>query len=230
MNAVDVSVALLAMPESELAVLLLRGPGTVWATPSAPLTAQHGLTQTAEAALADGAGIRGVPLEQLYTLDAEGGEARVQVAYMGLTRAERHAVAPGDGVVEARWFTLSDLPALAPDTDATVRLARTRVRAKAAYSPIVMNLLPAVFTLGDLQVAYESVLGASLDTRNFRRDAVAGGIVEDTGRTRAEGPGRPARLFRARPGSFAVDAGERRALRALEGALDDSRIGDENTP
>lgn len=228
MNGVLVSVALLAMPDAKLSVLLLRGPGTVWGLPAAPLPAGERLVTTAEGALRDAVGVSGVSLEQLYTLDGRPGEEPVQVAYLGLTRAGRHALTPGEDVVDAAWFTFSDLPALAPGAAATVSLARTRVQAKAAYSPIVMELLPATFTLGDLQRAYEAALQAPLDTRNFRRDVVSAGIVEDVGRTRAEGPGRPARLFRARPGSFAVDAGERRALRAIEESLEDSPETREN--
>lgn len=219
MKAVLVSVALLAIPEDELSILLLREPGTVWGLPGTPLPEGERLVATAEAALRTRAGVSGVSLEQLYTLDGAPGEEPVQVAYLGLTRAGRHTLAPGEGVVDAAWFALSDLPALGPGAGAAVALARTRVQAKAAYSPVVMDLLPATFTLGELQAAYETALAAPLDTRNFRRDVVAAGIVEDVGRTRAEGPGRPARLYRARPGSFAVDAGERRALRAIEEAL-----------
>lgn len=229
MNTVLVSVALLAMPRAELSVLLLREPGTVWGLPGAPLGEGRRLIATAEEALHDRAGVGGVSLEQLYTLDGSPGQAPVLVAYLGLTRAERHSLTPGEGVVDAAWFPLSDLPALGPGAAATVSLARTRLQAKSAYSPIVMELLPATFTLGELQTAYEAALDAPLDTRNFRRDVVAAGIVEDVGRTRADGPGRPARLYRARPGSFAVDAGERRALRAIEGALSAPVDGDEKS-
>ena len=57
---------------------------------------------------------------------------------------------------------------------------------------------------------YEAVVGGHLDVRNFRRDLRAAGVIEPTGATRREGPGRPAQVYRYVPGAFAVDAEERR--------------------
>jgi 8-oxo-dGTP diphosphatase len=91
------------------------------------------------------------------------------------------------------------------------------VRSKASYAPIALQFLPETFTLGELQTVYEAVLGRALDTRNFRRDVLAAGVVEPTGRTRAEGPGRPALLYRSAGGDFQVLARERRIARAISG-------------
>jgi 8-oxo-dGTP diphosphatase len=66
-----------------------------------------------------------------------------------------------------------------------------------------------------LQTVYEAVLGGPLDTRNFRRDVLAAGVVEPVGRVRADAPGRPARLYRSVGGDFAVVARERRIRRAI---------------
>ena len=65
------------------------------------------------------------------------------------------------------------------------------------------------------------VLGERLDTRNFRRDVLAAGIVEEAGTARRAGPGRPARLYRSRGTEFAVIARERRIA---------GRIGRTDTP
>lgn len=60
----------------------------------------------------------------------------------------------------------------------------------------VFSLLPECFTLGELQAAYELLLGKSVD--NFRRKV--SGSVEETGAMR-EGKGfRPAKLYRKRMG------------------------------
>jgi hypothetical protein len=61
------------------------------------------------------------------------------------------------------------------------------------------------------------VAAPALIDPNFRRDVLAAGVVEATGRTRAEGPGRPALLYRSAGGDFQVLARERRIARAIAG-------------
>ncbi len=222
MKTVRVETVVASVRERRPHALLVRLPGSVWTLPGAEVPAATTLEGAAQAALAEQTGVRGAALEQLYTFDRDGGEA-VCVAYLCLVPAERHPLAPGTGVVEVRWFAMDDLPALADGDAEVLDYGRSRLRAKAAYAPIALQLLPDVFTLGELQIAYEAVLGHALDTRNFRRDVLAAGIVEPVGRARADGPGRPAELYRSRSGDFQVLAPERRIARAIAGPPDGSR-------
>jgi 8-oxo-dGTP diphosphatase len=216
MKDVRVELAVMTVRERALEALLLRLPGSVWTLPGAPVGGGTGLEPAAAAALAAQTGVRGIALEQLYTFDRKGGDA-VTVAYMALIAAERQPLAPGPEAVEVRWFPLGDLPALAADSREVLEYAHSRLRAKAAYAPIAFGLLPDAFTLGELRAAYEAVLGHELDPRNFRRDVLAAGVVEPVGRVRADGPGRPARLYRQTAGEFQVLARERRIARAIAG-------------
>jgi hypothetical protein len=59
--------------------------------------------------------------------------------------------------------------------------------------------LPALFTLTDLQQAYELLLGRRLHKASFRRALHASWLVEPTDGWRSEGRGRPAQLFRYSP-------------------------------
>jgi 8-oxo-dGTP diphosphatase len=211
---VAVDLAVLTARAHLLSALLVRLPGSHWALPSVAVGAGATLEAAALEALAEQTGVSGVALEQLYTFDRAGGEG-VGVAYLALIAAERHPLTPGPGVVEVRWFPLGDLPALDPDAAEVLAYGHQRLRAKAAYAPIAFQLLPEAFTLGDLQSVYEAVLGHGLDTRNFRRDVLAAGVVEPVGRLREEGPGRPARLYRFTGGEFQVLARERRIARAI---------------
>jgi 8-oxo-dGTP diphosphatase len=122
--------------------------------------------------------------------------------------------------VEVRWFAHDDLPVLADGEDAVVAYGLARLRAKTAYAPVAVNLLPEMFTLGEMQAVYEALLGRELDSRNFRRDVLAAGVVDKSGEVRAEGRGRPARLYRSAGGHFAVDARERRAARQISSGDD----------
>jgi hypothetical protein len=73
-----------------------------------------------------------------------------------------------------------------------------RLRAKIKYRPVVFELMPPDFTLGQLQRAVEALAGRALHKQNFRRLIDQQGLVEETGAVSAETGGRPARLYRFR--------------------------------
>jgi 8-oxo-dGTP diphosphatase len=73
------------------------------------------------------------------------------------------------------------------------------VRRRMDYSPVAFRLLPAVFTLSELQRMYEMLLGRRLHKASFRRALQAAFLVEPTDEWRGEGRGRPAQLFRYAP-------------------------------
>lgn len=214
MKNVRAEIVVISVRDGVTQALLLRLPGSVWALPGAPVAPGATLEEAALVALREQTGIRGAALEQLYTFDRDGGEG-VCVAHLCLVAPELHALSPGPGIVEVRWFPMDDPPALTADAAAVLRYGRSRVRSKASYAPIALQLLPETFTLGDLQAVYEAVLGHALDTRNFRRDVLHAGIVRPTGTSRGDGPGRPAGLYRSAGGDFQVLARERRIARAI---------------
>lgn len=73
-----------------------------------------------------------------------------------------------------------------------------RLRAKIKYRPVVFELMPPDFTLGQLQRAVEALAGRPLHKQNFRRQVEQQGLVEETGAMTAGTGGRPAKLFRFR--------------------------------
>lgn len=76
--------------------------------------------------------------------------------------------------------------------------AIARLRAKLKYRPVVFELLPAEFTLTELQHTVEAISGRHLHKQNFRRLVEAGALVEPTGVMSMQTGGRPAALFRFR--------------------------------
>jgi 8-oxo-dGTP diphosphatase len=85
---------------------------------------------------------------------------------------------------------------LAFDHTEIVRYAVTRLQAKLEYTNAAMSLLPQTFALSDLQSVYESILGQSLDKRNFQKKFLSLGLLEPTDDMRTGGKHRPARLYR----------------------------------
>lgn len=215
---VRIETAVFTALDGRLDVLLGRVGGGTWSLPVAGPADSRVLDDAAAHAVDAMAGVRGIAMEQLYTFDRGGEE--VAVAYLALIDAGRHPISPGPDVAEVRWFPHDDLPALADGQEAVVGYGLQRLRAKTAYAPVAVNLLPELFTLGEMQSVYEVLLGRALDARNFRRDVLRAGVVEESGEVRAEGRGRPARLYRSAGGFFAVDARERRVAKAISSGDD----------
>lgn len=227
---VAVDVVLLTVVERRLHVLLWQRPyppfAQDWALPGTFSRPDERLDDTPRRALADKGGIEADRIEQLATYDqppvgpAPGRDPRgrvVSVAYLALVRdgAQRAL----EDASRVRWVPVDAVPGrLAFDHERILADGVARLRAKARYSSLPFALLDEPFTLPELHATYEAVLGVEIDERNFRRDLHAAGVLDDTGDTRAAGPGRPARLYRRRPGAFAVDGEERRIAERIREA------------
>lgn len=87
---------------------------------------------------------------------------------------------------------------MAADHRRMLATALGRLRGKLKYRPVVFELLPPEFTLGQLQRVVEALTGACVHKQNFRRLIETAGLVEGTGRLDHGTGGRPAELFRFR--------------------------------
>jgi 8-oxo-dGTP diphosphatase len=172
----------------------------MWAIPGGFVGIDESLEEAALRELEEETGVQDVYLEQLYTFGDPGRDPRgrvITVAYFVLVPAPAIDPRAGDDAVEARWWSMHDLPPLAFDHARILAYALQRLRYKLEYTAVGFELLPEPFTLSELQAAYEVILGEALDKRNFRRKILSAGIIEETGRYRT-GEGRPAKLYRFR--------------------------------
>ena len=78
---------------------------------------------------------------------------------------------------EAKWFLLNRMPPLIFDHKQMVKKAKERLQEKVVAHPIGFELLPAKFTLPQLQSLYEAIYGASLDKRNFTKKILSIGVL-----------------------------------------------------
>ena len=144
------------------------------------------------------AGIRDVYMEQLYTFGATDRDPSgrvVSVAYYALVKPSALQLAPGEGASDVRWFPIDKVPALAFDHAEILDKAYERLRTKVRYQPLGFELLPESFTLSELQMLYERILGQPLDKRNFRKWILARDLLKPLDRHR-QTRGRPAQLYR----------------------------------
>ncbi|MCC7412428.1 MAG: NUDIX hydrolase [Gammaproteobacteria bacterium] len=203
--AVTTDVVLFTIRAGRLELLLVRRRhepfAGCWALPGGFLDIDEDLDTCAARELEEETGVRGVYLEQLYTFGAPERDPRervIAVAYYGLAPADTIEVQAGSDAGAAAWFARDALPGLAFDHARIVELAHRRLAAKLSYSTIALQLLPREFTLSRVQAVYEVILGRPLDKRNFRRQLLALGCLQETDEHQRDGNHRPARLYRVR--------------------------------
>jgi 8-oxo-dGTP diphosphatase len=198
--ACTIDVVLLTAVGSQLAVLLCRAPDgrEKWIL---PWDAQRP-AETMEAAagrVAKAASV-GEPawLEQVGAFGdgkRHPSESEISVGYVGLV--PMGTPSPVGGVYA--WFTLSDVPQLAPRQRLILDSAVSMIRVRMDQSPVAFRLLPPMLTLTELQQMYELLLGKRLHKASFRRALQAAWLVEPSDEWRSEGRGRPAQLYRYSP-------------------------------
>jgi 8-oxo-dGTP diphosphatase len=175
-TSVAVDNVVLSFSANSLRVLLvLRGSEpfrNMWALPGGFVQPDESLEAAALRELREETGIRNAFIEQLYTFGAAHRDPRgrvVSVAYYALVKPSKSQPVAGDDAVQVKWFDITDLPKLAFDHREIITYAFSQLKQKFRYQPICFELLPAEFTLTQLQRLYESVLEMSLDKRNFRK-------------------------------------------------------------
>ncbi len=127
-------------------------------------------------------------------------EARVvTVGYYSLVKMEDYNPKADSFASETVWMNLSDVPQLAFDHNQILETALESLREKIKYHPIGFELLPAKFTLSQLQQLNETVLGDQLDKRNFRRKVQKMDSVVALDEKQKGVVHKPARLYAYRP-------------------------------
>ena len=113
------------------------------------------------------------------SVDRDPGERVVSIAYYALINVKDYdeELRLSHGV---KWVDINEIPQLYSDHNEMVRKARKMMQQKLAHEPVGFRLLPALFTLTQLQHLYEAVNGAELDKRNFRKRIKEMDFIEKT--------------------------------------------------
>jgi 8-oxo-dGTP diphosphatase len=96
---------------------------------------------------------------------------------------------------EIQWWPISELPALMFDHKENITEALKALQMHIYHYPVGYELLPEKFTLPEIHSLYETILGKSLDSRNFARKLMATGIVKKLSETKSIGAHRSPFLY-----------------------------------
>lgn len=197
-----IDVVLLTPHDGTLAVLLLRATDQrsrerwllPWDAPRQEEPPEEAALRVSRAAL----GAAPAALEQIAAFGdgrRHPGDAQLSISFVGLV--------PLGGAPymtdSAAWVDIEELPPLPPRHREIVDAAVQAVRRRIDQAPLAFRLLPAAFTLSELQSIYELLLGRRLHKASFRRALQAAFLVEPIDVWRSEGRGRPAQLYRYAP-------------------------------
>jgi len=204
--SVDLVIVALA-PTGLEALLMQRGEepfANAWALPGGfvRLDEDADLETAARRVLRQKTGIETPYLEQLQTFGDHRRDPRgwsVSVAYVALIAADDVGLQAGANAADVAWRPIEGETAATPlafDHAEILRSGLRRIRSKVEYSTLPAHLLPAAFTLGDLQSVYERLLGRPLDKSAFRKRIAEADFAEPIPGAMRRASNRPAQLYR----------------------------------
>lgn len=201
--AVATDIAVFTLRRGALHVLLIARGGDpyrgAWALPGGFLQPDEELDRCARRELQEETGVDADLLLQFGNFSAPDRDPRervISVAYLALLASDELRLEASTDAARAQWFPLAALPPLAFDHDRILSRALQVLGGQARTITPLFALLPARFTLSQLQSAYEAVTGEEAEKRNFRKTVAALGCVRET-EDFAHGAHRPARLYEA---------------------------------
>jgi ADP-ribose pyrophosphatase YjhB (NUDIX family) len=120
----------------------------------------------------------------------------VSIAFYTLTEFSKVAVKKAATEADCRWWPVHELPEMMFDHKYIIAEALKALRLHIAHFPIGYELLPEKFTLPELRNLYETILGKSLDDRNFTKKLLAIGIIIKLNETKKIGAHRSPFLYK----------------------------------
>lgn len=221
--AVAIDTVIFGVHERGLKVLLLQYKNTnVFALPGGFLMQKDNLYDAAQRVLTDRTGLPGMYLEQFHTF---GDYSRYDPSFLDQILEGRGIKAPADHFLFRRfisvgyyalvdftnvipatdsladscnWYDLKELPVLIQDHNQIIAKALLTLQEDLDKKLIGFNLLPEVFTMGELQVVYETILQTPLLRTSFQRKMLKPGMLEKVEKKFTGGAHKAPYLYRFR--------------------------------
>jgi ADP-ribose pyrophosphatase YjhB (NUDIX family) len=198
-----VDTVIFGLHDKQLKILILKYLNTrLYALPGGFIGVKEDVHTAARRVLAERTGLEKIFLQQFYTF---GDCARYDPAPMRLIMRQHEPNIPEDHFLLRRfvsvgyyalvdftrviprpdklsdsceWYDLENLPPLMQDHRQIVEKALGILRANLDRELIAFNLLPERFTIPELQLAYETILGETLNRSSFQRRMLGLGILK----------------------------------------------------
>lgn len=150
-----------------------------WSLMGGFVSEQESVNEAATRVLRKLTGLSDIYMEQLFCfgeVERDPGGRVISVAFYSLIRIDDY-----DELLMAehnsQWFPVNKLPPLVFDHKQMIKMAKQRLKEKAAAHPIGFALLANKFTLQQLQSLYEAIYEKNFDKRNFIRKIRSLGIL-----------------------------------------------------
>src|SRR5258706_4234437 len=146
-----------------------------WSLMGGFLQPTESLEQAANRILKKLTGLEGVYMEQLRAFgdpQRDPVERTISIAYFALVDIHQYEEQLSHEY-NAEWFLLEETHDLIFDHKKMMEDAKRQLRYKAALHPILFELLPAKFTIPQLQILYEGIYDTTFDNRNFSRKVLS---------------------------------------------------------
>jgi 8-oxo-dGTP diphosphatase len=202
---IEVSVAsvVFSYHSNELHVLAIKMPDfTAWTLPRHTFQSGMGLSDAAMLAVKQ---IVQLPLRQFYQIGATStpaaptNAAMIEVGFLAATWTAGDDLTMTDEAratdLDAVWLPMAALSQLSVGSRSLVEKGLSELRRLTRFDEVVFSLLPPEFSLSELQHLFESLIGRSIDVRNFRKKIDAMDILIESQNKPRGMAHRPPRLF-----------------------------------
>ena len=133
------------------------------------------------------------------------------VAYYSLVKLDAKKPINNEGI----WQNVDDVKCLALDHNTILINALTVITNQIQREPIAFELLAKEFTIKELRVLYEAILGVELDSRNFRKKMLGAGYITITQKKEKGVSHKPAMYYRFNKRKYLLDVNERNKINFL---------------
>lgn len=203
MNELEVLINLFTIEKGVLKVLLVRRDiepyRGYWMLPTGLLLSNETIEECSREVLYEWLGLKDIHLENcgIYSeLKRIPVERVIGSSLTGIIDIDSFNIKRKKNIESFAWFSVDEIPKVVYDHDQIIMDASKYIRKRLRQIDFLKHLFPSDFTLPELQMTYEQIIGKSLDRRNFRKKIIGLDILEDTKYKNEETNGRPAKLYR----------------------------------
>ncbi len=205
---ISVDCIIFGFHDNELKVLLLHAKyANQWALPGGFILQQEHMDDAAKRILLQRTGLDNIFMKQFHVFSQPDRSTKainqqflkniqieikeswmferfISVGYAALVDFTKVNPTPDVFSTTCEWFNIHSLPDMLLDHKNILTTALQNLQSNLNDHPVGYNLLPAKFTMTDLRILYETILGRTLDRRNFQRKITAINILKKLDETK----------------------------------------------